>query len=226
MDLPDLLLIDKPAGITSMDVIRQLRKRLNTRKMGHAGTLDPAATGLMLIGIGPGTKQLNDFIKLDKEYLAEIQLGTKTASGDLDGPVLEEQDVTNVDEQQVEKVVSSLVGEIELPVSAYSAIKVDGVPMYKRAHQAERDGEEALEPTVRSMKVLEAVYLGIREEGGKTIVTARFLVGSGTYIRSLGEEVGKQLGYPATLHSLRRTKIGIFDVLHAKQIEEVGGLSI
>lgn len=221
MDLPNLLLIDKPAGVTSFDVIRQLRRQHREAagekapKLGHAGTLDPAATGLLLIGVGPGTKQLGDFLKLDKEYLAEVELGTRTASGDLDSPILEEAPVGELDEQYVESVVSALEGERELPVSAYSAIKKDGVPMYKRAHAAEAAGEEVA-PVLRPMKIIEAAYLGMRKEGGKVVLTVRFSVGSGTYIRSLAEEIGRQLSLPATLRYLRRIQIGVFDVAHAR----------
>lgn len=221
MDLPDLLLIDKPAGITSFDVIRQLRRKLSVKKMGHAGTLDPAATGLMLIGVGPGTKQLTDFIKLDKEYLAEILLGTKTTSGDLDGEVVETAAVGQLEEAQVETLVNEMVGELTLPVSAFSAIKQGGTPLYKKAHAAVRNGAPIPEGPKRKMTVHEVAFLGLRQENQETILTIRFLVGSGTYIRSLGEEIGRRLGLPATLKSLRRTRIGIFDVAHAKRLDEV-----
>ena len=221
MDLPDLLLIDKPAGITSFDVIRQLRKRLNSKKMGHAGTLDPAATGLLLIGVGPGTKQLEDFLKLNKEYLAEILLGVSTATGDLDGERTEEREVWELGEEEIEAAVGGLEGTLELPVSAYSAIKVDGVPMYKRARDAEQRGETISDTPVRKMTVHEAACLGISRSGGHLVVTVRFTVASGTYIRSLAVELGRRLGCPATLKSLRRTRIGIFDVAHAKRIEDV-----
>ena len=204
-----------------MDVIRQLRNRLKIKKMGHAGTLDPAATGLMLIGVGDGTKQLNDFLKLDKEYLAEVLIGTKTASGDLDGPILSMVPVTELNETKVQKAVDSLVGTLTLPVSAYSAIKKDGVPMYKRAHAAEKKGEVVADVPEREMTVRTAELLGVSQDDESAILTVRFTVGSGTYIRSLAEEIGRLLGYPACLKSLRRTKIGVFDVTHAKKIEEV-----
>lgn len=226
MNLPDLLLIDKPAGITSFDVIRRLRRQLNIKKMGHAGTLDPAATGLLLIGVGPGTKQLNDFIKLDKEYIAEILVGTKTDSGDMDGRILKEVAVLPIEESIIEKTVASMVGTYTLPVSAFSAIKKDGVPYYKRAHKAAKEGKEVTDTPMREMTIYESDYLGSVVDGDKLVITVRFLVESGTYIRSLGEEIGKKLGYPATLQNLRRTKIGIFDVMHAKQIEEVTQIEI
>lgn len=221
MDLPDLLLIDKPAGITSFDVIRRLRNQLNIKKMGHAGTLDPAATGLLIIGVGPGTKQLDDFLKLDKEYLAEVLLGVHTDSGDLDGRVLEETSVPEFSDTKLEEAVSNIVGKNVLPVSAYSAIKKGGVPMYKLAREAARQGREVTTTPKREMVVHSAELLGVGSEDDHYVLTIRFFVESGTYIRSLAEEIGRQLDVPATLKSLRRTKIGIFDVAHAKQIEEV-----
>ena len=226
MDLPDLLLIDKPAGMTSFDVIRQLRRKLKIRKMGHAGTLDPAATGLMLIGVGPGTKQLADFIKLDKEYLAEVLVGVRTTSGDLDGEVLEQVNVPDLDEPTVEMTVSHLVGDLTLPVSAYSAIKAGGQPLYKKARAAAAKGEPVPEGPLRKMAVHDAAYLGMHREGEWVVLTVRFSVGSGTYIRSLAEELGRLLGYPATLKSLRRTMIGIFDVSHAKRLDEVESVEL
>lgn len=219
--LPDILLIDKPAGITSMDVIRQLRKRFNIKKMGHAGTLDPLATGLMIIGIGPGTKKLTDFIKLDKEYVAEVRIGEQRSTGDLEGEIVAERSVIDLAQSEVELVLKSMVATLTLEVSAYSAIKVDGVPMYKRARKAETKSEHVTELPIREMKVFAAELLKYSCENGRAVATVRFHVGSGTYIRSLAEELGRRLGYPATLQNLRRTKVGIFSIEDAKTIEEI-----
>ena len=114
--VPELLLIDKPHGITSFDVIRRLRRILGVKKMGHAGTLDPLATGLMLIGIGPGTKTLATLVKLDKEYLAEVRIGESRTTGDLEGDVLEERAVVQLEQKAVEAVLASMVGTLT-PVS-------------------------------------------------------------------------------------------------------------
>jgi tRNA pseudouridine55 synthase len=224
--LPELLLIDKPKGITSFDVIRRLRRRYSdghdgakAPKMGHAGTLDPLATGLMIIGVGPGTKRLTNLVKLDKEYLAEVLLGERRTTGDMEGEVMEEK---NVDESveilrsKISVVLEDLVGELHLPVSAYSAIKVDGVPMYKRARQAEKAGELVTEVPTRVMKVYEAELFKVEVKGGRAVATVRFRVGSGTYIRSLAE-----MNYPATLQNLRRTKVGEFGIELAEQIDGV-----
>lgn len=231
MDLPELLLIDKPHNITSFDVIRRLRRNYTQShqgekapKMGHAGTLDPLATGLMIIGVGPGTKRLTDLTKLNKEYLAEIRIGERRSTGDLEGEILEEKTVTEsiaLLQSVISTAVAEMIGEIELPVSAYSAIKVDGVPMYKRARKAEKTGEVVAEVPVRTMRVFEAELFTVKVHDGKPYATVRFFVGSGTYIRSLAEELGKRIGYPATLQNLRRTKIGQFEIDTAQEIESV-----
>lgn len=217
MDVPEILLIDKPAGITSMDVIRQLRKKLNIRKIGHAGTLDPLATGLMLVGVGSGTKKLTELVKLDKEYIAEVRIGESRSTGDLEGEVLEEKSATEVSESLVREVLENMLGTLTLQVSAYSAIKVGGVPMYKRARKAEQTGEVVKEVPMREMEVKEAELIDFTG-GDRAVATVKFHVGSGTYIRSLAEELGRRLGYPATIQNLRRTKVGKFDVKDAETL--------
>jgi tRNA pseudouridine55 synthase len=219
-DVPELLLIDKPRGITSMDVIRRLRRVLSIRKIGHAGTLDPLATGLMLVGVGSGTKKLTELIKLDKEYIAEVRIGESRSTGDLEGEILEEKAVKELSREEVAVTLNSLLGTHTLPVSAYSAIKVDGVPMYKRARKAEKKGELVTEVPLREMRVDEGELLEYSLGQDRAVATIRFKVGSGTYIRSLAEELGRRLGYPATLQSLRRTKIGIFDIKDAVLLPE------
>lgn len=219
METPeDILLIDKPRGITSFDVIRRLRRELGIKKMGHGGTLDPLATGLMIIGIEKGTKKLNEYLKLPKEYVAEIRIGERRSTGDLEGAVLESKEVETMDEVIIQNVIEGMIGTQSLPVSAYSAIKKDGVPMYKRARKAEKSGEVIEDVPLRDMEVTEAELLTIEYVDSFCVLTVRFYVGSGTYIRSLAEEVGKRLGYPATLQNLRRTKIGEFDISDARTI--------
>jgi tRNA pseudouridine55 synthase len=215
---PALILIDKPKGITSFDVIRRLRRELNIKKMGHAGTLDPLASGLMIIGIGEGTKKLSSLIKLDKEYVAEVLLGERRSTGDMEGEILEELDVLYIDPDEVKEVLESMHGTLYLPVSAYSAIKKDGVPMYKRARKAEKTGEAVTDLPMRTMQVHEAELMNIEQKENRAVLTVRFFVGSGTYIRSLAEEVGKRLGCPATLQNLRRTKVGDFDIKEAREL--------
>ncbi len=216
-------MLDKPEGISSFDVIRRLRKIYSEShggekapKMGHAGTLDPAASGLMLIGVGKGTKKLNDYIKLDKEYVAGVVLGLSTTSGDREGEILEEVETVEISLSEISTAIDKLVGTLRLPVSAYSAIKKNGVPMYKRARAAAARGETIDDVPVRDMTVYEAELLSVKKtiinDGEKVVVEVRFKVASGTYVRSLGEELGRLLGYPASLLSLRRTKVGEFSV--------------
>ena len=223
-----IILIDKPTGISSFDVIRVLRKKIGVHKMGHAGTLDPMATGLLLVGVGEGTKKLKDLIGLPKTYEMGILLGRKTDTGDMEGKVIEEGGTTNVERRDIEKVLKSLEGEVELPVPVYSALKVKGVPMYKLA----RRGED-VEPKKRKMKIFSLKFLGVERCGGDpesskrleregesrfVCVKAEMDCGSGTYARSVAVEVGKRLGVPATLNSLRRTKVGDFNVEDAEKL--------
>jgi tRNA pseudouridine55 synthase len=230
VSLPELLLIDKPKGMSSFTVIRVLRRKTGVRKMGHAGTLDPLATGLMLIGVEKGTKKLTGLVGLDKEYIAHIWLGERRSTSDMEGEVLETKDYADdVSEAKVCEALASLVGEVELPVSAYSAIKKDGVPMYKRARKAAEKGELVEEVPLRLMKVFEAELLGMQvvtPEGNKRLeLEVRFKVGSGTYIRSLTEELGTRLDYPAVMSDLRRTKVGEYRIEDAKQLEDFDTLT-
>src|SRR3989344_3495835 len=233
----EILLIDKPKGITSFDCIRILRRRYpRGTKLGHAGTLDPMATGLMLIGVGAGTKKLHEFLKLDKTYEAEILLGTRTDTGDITGKILESQNINISKYQNIPAVLSGMLGKLELPVPAYSAIKRGGEPLYKKARRGEK-----VDAPVKTMEIRSAEFLGVGilpfikgvPEGGGIlkssvladsdtsfgkggislpVIKARFDVASGTYIRSLAEELGRRLGVPATLAGLRRTRIGEFNV--------------
>ncbi len=227
MSLPELILVDKPKGMSSFSVIRVLRRRTGIHKFGYAGTLDPLATGLMLIGVEKGTKQLAGLIGLDKEYVAEILLGEQSATGDAEGAILAERAyMRDCDEEKLTDILTRMVGEHELPVSPYSAIKVGGVRMYKKARKAAQKGEIITDVPIRRMVVYEAELLAIGEvtaTPSRLPVTVRFRVSSGTYIRSLAEEFGRRLGYPARLNSLRRTKIGSYSITEASQLEDFGG---
>lgn len=224
MELPlNILLIDKPSGMTSFDVIRQLRKQTGVRKFGHAGTLDPLASGLMIIGREQGTKLLHEFLKLDKEYIAEIRIGESRTTGDLEGEVTNEADVEALSIQEVEAALQQLHGTVSLPVSAYSALKRNGKPLYKLAREAQKKGEIFTDVPTRTMTVYDTELLEVApltiDGKRRCIARVRFEVGSGTYIRSLAVELGRTLGYPATLQALRRTKISNFRVEDAQLIE-------
>ncbi len=211
--------------MSSFSVIRQLRRRTGIHKFGHAGTLDPLASGLMLIGVERGTKLLTDLVGLDKEYVANILLGEQRSTSDMEGKVINEKEYAgDVSREHILEALASLVGETELPVSAYSAIKRDGVPMYKRARKAEVKGELVSEVPLRMMRVYEAELLEQKEvvidEKRRLQLSIQFKVGSGTYIRSLTEELGVRLGYPAVMSGLRRTKVGQYRVEDAKQLTD------
>ncbi len=229
-ELPELLLIDKPKGITSFDVIRRLRRATGLRKFGHAGTLDPLASGLMLVGVGKGTKKLSELIKLDKEYVAVILLGEERSTGDMEGEIIAEEDYKDdVTDEAVRDVLKSMQTTLTLPVSAYSAIKIDGQPLYKQARAASRQGRTVTDLPFREMKVIEAELLEFGTTTYSTVnctiakrrllIEVRFRVGSGTYIRSLAVEFGKRLGYPATLFDLRRTQVGKYTISNARALD-------
>lgn len=213
----NILIIDKPKGITSYDIIRRLKPKYPGQKIGHAGTLDPMATGLMIIGIGSGTKKLNEFLKLDKTYEAEVTLGIRTDTSDITGIILEKTSddklkKINITKEKVEEVLQSLVGENNFPVSIYSALKKEGKPLYEYA----REGKD-VEAPVKLMKVYKVEFKSFNLNNKK--ITVIFDVGSGTYIRSLAEEIGKRLGTVATLSELRRTRVGEFKIEDAENIE-------
>jgi len=209
--MPEILLIDKPLGWSSFDVIRHLRKQLGIKKMGHAGTLDPLATGLMIIGVAAGTKKLKDLIGLDKTYEAEILLGESTTTGDAEGAVTATTIVKPLDNETIKSAVEGLRGVLNLPVPLYCAIKVRGQRLYKLARQ----GKPVTLP-VKTMKVLDIKMRGLRPTAdGLCIVSVEMSVSSGTYVRSVAVELGRRLGYPARLNALRRTRIGQYSIKDA-----------
>jgi len=212
-----IILIDKPIGITSFDVIRILRKKLGIKKMGHAGTLDPLASGLMIIGINEGTKKLNEYLKLPKTYIADILLGIITTTGDKEGKIVEQKNVENLDEKNLEKVLNEMKCKLKLKVPIYSAIKIKGKPLYKYA----REGKNIVVPE-KTMEITHIKLIDIlNNKDGSFIIKIKIDVSSGAYIRSIAEEFGRRLGYPASLSGLRRIKIGDFDIKNAKILDEI-----
>lgn len=205
-----ILLVNKPKGISSFDVIRRLRTKLGIRKMGHAGTLDPLASGLMIIGVGEGTKKLTEYIKLDKTYVADILLGRETDTGDMEGKILKEHEVTFVEDEYIDDMARAFHGDFELVPPQYSAIKKDGKPLYKYA----REGK-SVELAPRTMRVYKSKFLGTHEVPEGFIIRISFDVASGVYIRSLVKKIGDFLDVPATLYDLKRTNIGKFDLKKA-----------
>lgn len=209
----EILLIDKPEGMSSFDVIRVLRRNREVRKMGHAGTLDPLASGLLIVGVGEGTKKLSDYLKLPKRYEADIGLGMSTATGDREGPTVAQAPAPDISETSAKEILAGITGILSLPVPRYSAIKKNGAPLYVRTRRGEN-----VSPPVREMQVDRAEFCGIRRKKDMVILSVVLDVGSGTYIRSVAEEIGRRLGVPAMLWKLRRTRIGSFDIRHAEKI--------
>ena len=211
---PGIILVDKPKGITSFDVIRRLRKELGIRKMGHAGTLDPNATGLMIIALESSTKKLESYLKLPKCYEAEILFGIKTDTGDTDGAIVGTKDAA-VSESAIRNILADFEKEriLNIKVPAYSAIKQKGKALYELA----RKGIEVDAP-VRPMEIRGAKLLSFRQENGRFFAFVHFDVGSGAYIRSIAEELGARLGTICTLSNLRRISIAEFTVENARKI--------
>jgi len=214
----NILLVNKPKGITSFDVIRILRKKLDIKKMGHSGTLDPMATGLLIIGINKGTKKLSDLIGLDKIYEAEITFGKNTDSYDLDGKILKEinlnKEIINKIDENIDKILNELTGEIEIEVPIYSAIKRNGKKLYEYA----RKGEE-IELPKKKMTIYYIKKINKIKKEDKYILNLEIKVSSGTYIRSIVNEINKKTGIPCVLSALNRTQIGEFKLEDAIELK-------
>ncbi len=207
-----LLLVDKPQGLTSHDVVARTRRAAGTRKVGHAGTLDPMATGLLVLGLNSSTRLLTYLVGLDKEYYATIRLGVSTDSDDADGAETATTDASGVTDAQIEAGIAKLRGPISQVPSTVSAIKVDG----KRAYALVREGEEVvLKPRAVTISAFEV----LARRGAD--VDVRVECSSGTYIRALARDLGADLGVGGHLTALRRTRIGPFSIDGAHELEGI-----
>ena len=207
-----ILLVDKEAGMTSRKVDNLLQKRFLTKKVGHLGTLDPFATGLLIVAVGKATKCLPFLDSSSKTYEAELLLGSKTSTGDLEGEEILRKDPRIHEKQEIEETLSSFLGESTQIPPMSSAIKVDGVALYKLAHKGQEIERKPRKIVISSIRLLS-------QEGPRIRFEAE--VSSGTYLRTLGEDIAERLGEVGHLVSLRRTKIGSVDVRNAKRIAEV-----
>jgi len=220
MAAPGILLVDKPQGITSHDVVARARRALGTRKIGHAGTLDPMATGLLVLGVEGATRLLTFVVGLDKTYEATIRLGASTDTDDADGQIVATVDASFLDAARIAEAVAPLTGRISQVPSTFSAIKVDG----RRAYDLARAGEDvqlkAREVTVSRFDVI-AERRPSTGSGTEGVVDLDVVVdcSSGTYIRSLARDLGAALGVGGHLTALRRTRIGPFDVTQAAAVD-------
>jgi tRNA pseudouridine55 synthase len=217
MVAPGVLLVDKPGGMTSHDVVARARKALGTRKIGHAGTLDPMATGLLILGVESATRLLTFIVGLDKTYEATIRLGATTDTDDADGEIETVTDAAAVVPAEITAAIADLTGEISQVPSRVSAIKVGG----RRAYDLARAGEE-VELAARSVTVSRFEVVDLRRTDGFVDLDVVVDCSSGTYIRALARDLGAALGVGGHLTALRRTRIGPFGVQGAASIDDLG----
>lgn len=207
-----LLLINKPVGWTSFDVVNKLRYKLKIKKIGHAGTLDPLATGLLILCTGKMTKRIDEFQAQEKEYTGKFIIGQSTPSHDLETEVSEMKDISAISEAEIIEASKKFLGTIQQIPPLHSAIKVDG----KRAYKMARKGKE-LELKPREVKITAFDIVEIK----KPAVSFRIVCSKGTYIRSIARDFGNALGVGAYLTELCRTRIGEFNLKDAQTIDEI-----
>jgi tRNA pseudouridine55 synthase len=211
-----LLLVDKPSGPTSFDVVRTVRRAVGQRKVGHTGTLDPLASGLIVVCLGQGTKLVPFLMDTDKRYLARVKLGTGTDTDDALGDVVEEAPVPVLERASLERKLAEFVGRIRQVPPKFSAIKKDGEPLYRKA----RRGEEVT-PEAREVEIISIALTGVTEDQLDLVVRC----GKGTYIRSLARDIAKSMGTCGHLQSLRRVETAGFSVEQALAMDGIEAMA-
>jgi tRNA pseudouridine55 synthase len=216
-----VVVVDKPQGWTSHDVVARMRRLAGTRKVGHAGTLDPMATGVLVVGIGRATRLLTYVVGADKEYTATVRLGVTTTTEDAEGETLDVVDASAVTPAAVESAAAALTGTIAQVPSAVSAIKVDGQRAYARVRAGETVELAAREVTVSRFDVGELRH--VDGPGGTPVVDVDVTVvcSSGTYVRALARDLGDALGVGGHLTALRRTRVGGYPLEGARTLDEL-----
>ncbi|EGG47764.1 MULTISPECIES: tRNA pseudouridine(55) synthase TruB [Streptomyces] len=219
---PDgLVIVDKPSGFTSHDVVAKMRGIARTRRVGHAGTLDPMATGVLVLGVERATKLLGHLALTEKEYLGTVRLGQSTLTDDAEGEITASADASAITREAVEAGVAALTGDIMQVPSKVSAIKINGVRSYKRA----RDGEEfdiPARPVTVSSFTLHDVRDAVAENGTPVLdLVVSVVCSSGTYIRALARDLGAGLGVGGHLTALRRTRVGPYRIDGARTLEQL-----
>lgn len=210
-----LVLLDKPQGFTSHDAVAKLRRALGTRKIGHSGTLDPMATGLLVLGVDAGTKLLQFLVGVDKQYIATIRLGQSTTTDDAEGEPVAGSNASHISRTQIEAGIAKLTGDILQSPSKVSAIKLDG----KRAYDLVREGKE-VELKARPVTVSRFELQGSPRILGEFMDLDVIVdCSSGTYIRALARDLGADLGVGGHLTALRRTKVGKYEIGNAQQVD-------
>ncbi|MCV7427916.1 tRNA pseudouridine(55) synthase TruB [Mycobacterium montefiorense] len=216
---PGLVVVDKPAGMTSHDVVGRCRRIFSTRRVGHAGTLDPMATGVLVVGIDRATKILGLLTASEKSYAATIRLGQVTSTEDAEGELLQSISAEHLTDEAIAAAIAGLRGDIQQVPSAVSAIKVGG----RRAYQLVREGE-AVELKARPVRIDRFAISATRRSGsGQGLIDLDVDVdcSSGTYIRALARDLGSALGVGGHLTSLRRTRVGRFELDAARSLDEL-----
>lgn len=205
-----VILIDKPLHWTSFDVVRKIRGNIRIKKVGHAGTLDPLATGLLIICTGKFTKKINEYMAQEKEYTGSFTLGAVTPTYDLESNPEQFKSIDHITADMLHTATKPFIGEIQQVPPIYSAIKKQGTALYELA----RRGEEVdLQPRSISIKQFELTDINL------PVISFKIICSTGTYIRSVAHDFGKQLGCGAYLSALRRTRIGAFDVAEAMTMD-------
>ena len=212
------LVVDKAPGMTSHDVVAIGRRALNTRKVGHAGTLDPMATGVLVLGFNNGTRLLQYITDGDKSYTATIVLGASTTTDDHEGEILTTADATGVSDEDIKRILGAMVGDIMQRPTNVSAIKVDG----KRAYDRARSGEE-FELPARKVTISQLDILDIRRKEATTLVDIAVTCSAGTYIRAIARDLGAELKVGGHLNALRRTRVAGFTLDQAVDVAQLKG---
>lgn len=206
-----VIIVNKPKGITSRDVVNKLCKIFNTKKVGHTGTLDPMAEGVLVICIGKATKLVEVLTSLEKEYIAEVKLGILTDTLDTDGVILKKEE-KEISKQKLEDVLNSFVKEYNQQVPIYSAVKIGGKKLYEYAREGKKVDLPSRKVNIKNIELLEY---------NNDSYKFKTLVSKGTYIRSLINDINQELGIIGVMSSLKRTKQGVFNINSSYTLEEI-----
>jgi tRNA pseudouridine55 synthase len=211
-----LVIVDKPGGMSSHDVVARVRRLAGTRRVGHAGTLDPMATGVLVLGVGKATRLLGHLQLTDKAYTATVRLGQQTSTDDAEGEIVSAASAQSLSEPHVRAALAPLTGQIMQVPSAVSAIKIDGERAYRRV----RAGEQ-VQLAARPVTVSRLAVVGFERTGELLDVAIEVECSSGTYVRALARDLGAALGVGGHLTALRRTRVGPFELAQAHTLAEL-----